>query len=110
MDVSSVMSRNAETLSALYAGKDQTGRYEALASQFRSRFGAEPELFVSAPGRTEVVGNHTDHNKGRVLAAAVDLDTVAAVSPRSDKKVELYSDGYARPFRVDLTSLTPVPS
>ena len=67
MDVSSVMSRNAETLSALYAGKDQTGRYEALASQFRSRFGAEPELFVSAPGRTEVVGNHTDHNKGRVL-------------------------------------------
>ena len=47
---------------------------------FRSRFGAEPELFVSAPGRTEVVGNHTDHNKGRVLAAAVDLDTVAAVS------------------------------
>ena len=110
MDVSSVMSRNAETLSALYAGKDQTGRYEALANQFRSRFGAEPELFVSAPGRTEVVGNHTDHNKGRVLAAAVDLDTVAAVSPRSDKKVELYSDGYARPFRVDLTSLTPVPS
>ena len=92
------------------AGKDQTGRYEALANQFRSRFGGEPELFVSAPGRTEVVGNHTDHNKGRVLAAAVDLDTVAAVSPRSDKKVELYSDGYARPFRVDLTSLTPVPS
>ena len=82
------------------AGKDQTGRYEALARRSSAAsFGAEPELFVSAPGRTEVVGNHTDHNKGRVLAAAVDLDTVAAVSPRSDTNVVmLYSEGYAQPL------------
>ena len=110
MDVVSVMKNNTEKLNALYSGVDQTARYEKLADQFRDRFNAEPEAFVSAPGRTEINGNHTDHNKGRVLAAAVNLDTVAAVAPRSDMKVELYSDGYARPFKVDLSSLTPVAS
>ena len=91
--------------------ESQKQRYKAAVAAFAEHFGSVGEhRFFSAPGRTEVVGNHTDHNKRRVLAAAVDLDTVAAVSPRSDKKVELYSDGYARPFRVDLTSLTPVPS
>ncbi len=109
MDVVSVMKNNSEKLNALYSGADQTARYAALADQFRARFGAEPEAFVSAPGRTEVVGNHTDHNRGRVLAAAVDLDTVAAVAPRDDMEVELYSDGYSRPFRVSLTSLAPAP-
>lgn len=109
MDVVSVMKNNSEKLNALYSGADQTARYAALADQFRVRFGAEPEAFVSAPGRTEVVGNHTDHNRGRVLAAAVDLDTVAAVALRDDMNVELYSEGYARPFRVSLTTLAPEP-
>ena len=109
MDVVSVMKNNSEKLNALYSGADQTARYAALADQFRARFGGEPEAFVSAPGRTEVVGNHTDHNRGRVLAAAVDLDTVAAVAARDDMNVELYSEGYSRPFRVSLTTLEPVP-
>ena len=109
MDVVSVMKNNSEKLNALYSGADQTARYAALADQFRARFGGEPEAFVSAPGRTEVVGNHTDHNRGRVLAAAVDLDTVAAVAARNDMNVELYSEGYSRPFRVSLTTLEPVP-
>lgn len=110
MDVISVLNNNSEKLAARYSGADQTARFTRLADQFRQRFKAEPDMFVSAPGRTEVIGNHTDHNKGRVLAAAVDLDTVAAVAPRSDMKVELYSDGYARPFKVDLSSLAPVDS
>ena len=110
MDVISVINNNSEKLTARYSGCDQTARFTRLADQFRRRFGAEPDMFVSAPGRTEVIGNHTDHNRGRVLAAAVDLDTVAAVALRSDMKVELYSDGYSRPFMVDLSSLAPVAS
>jgi galactokinase len=110
MDVISVVNNNAEKLAERYSGCDQTARLTRLADQFRSRFGAEPHMFVSAPGRTEVIGNHTDHNRGRVLAAAVDLDTVAAVAPRDDMRVELYSDGYARPFMVDISSLAPVES
>lgn len=108
MDVQSILSANAARLDALYAGTDQLTRYQAIADGFRRRFSQEPEMFVSAPGRTEVIGNHTDHNRGRVLAAAVDMDTVAAVRGRDDMRVELYSDGYARPFRVSLQTLQPV--
>jgi len=60
-------------------------------------------MFVSAPGRTEVVGNHTDHQNGYVLAAAVNLDTVAAVAPRDDSVVTLYSAGFDAPFTVDVS-------
>lgn len=102
MDVKKLLEKNAERMRALYAGADQTGRYEALAEAFRAQFNREPELFVSAPGRTEVVGNHTDHQNGRVLAASVNLDTVAAVAPRNDTIVKLYSAGYDKPFEVDI--------
>ena len=102
MDVKKLLEKNAERMRALYAGADQTGRYTALADAFRAQFDREPELFVSAPGRTEVVGNHTDHQNGRVLAASVNLDTVAAVAPRNDTIVRLYSAGYDVPFEVDI--------
>ena len=99
MDVRAWYNRNRARLDALYAGEDQFERYNRLAEAFRSRFNREPEAFVSAPGRTEVVGNHTDHQNGKVLAAAVNLDTVAAVAPRDDGRVVLYSEGYPRPSR-----------
>ena len=106
MDVRALMERNQHRMNALYAGRDQTARYEKLAADFRAHFASEPEMFVSAPGRTEVVGNHTDHNNGRVLAASVNLDTVAAIAPRKDGVIELYSEGYAHPFRVELADLS----
>ena len=106
MDVKQVFERNSQRLSALYAGQDQLPRYAALADDFRAHFGREPEMFVSAPGRTEVVGNHTDHQNGRVLAAAVNLDTVAAVAANGRDEVKLYSAGYDEPFVVELTDLT----
>jgi len=104
MNVKELCKTNGARLMKLY-GKDPTERYERLADQFRSRFGREPEAFVSAPGRTEVTGNHTDHNRGRVLAAAVDLDTLACVVKTDDGVVTLYSEGYDKPFRVDLSDL-----
>ena len=106
MDVRKLMADNAVRLAALYGGEDQTARYEKLAETFREKFHREPERFVSAPGRTEVVGNHTDHQNGRVLAASVNLDTVAAVAPREDNVVKLYSEGYRKPFEVDLSDLS----
>jgi len=102
MNVKALLEMNQQRMNALYAGKDQTERYTRLADAFRSQFGREPEAFVSAPGRTEVVGNHTDHQNGRVLAASVDLDTVAAIAPRNDTIVKLYSEGYDKPFEVDI--------
>ena len=55
----------------------------ALDAGFAAAFGGGPEGYFSAPGRTEIGGNHTDHQRGRVLAGAVNLDTAAAVTPSS---------------------------
>ncbi len=60
----------------------------------------------TAPGRTELGGNHTDHNHGKVLAASIQLDAVAFVSPRKDKKVIYRSTGYPDVL-VDLSDLSP---
>ena len=106
MDVRALFDRNAERLNALYAGIDQYPRYNALVEAFREKFECEPECFVSAPGRTEVVGNHTDHQKGRCLAGAVNLDTVAAIAANGTNVVRLYSEGYDKPFEVDLSDLS----
>ena len=67
---------------------------EALYRHFSEQFGRKPDLLFSAPGRTELGGNHTDHQHGLVLAAAVDLDTRAAVAPNGDACIRLWSEGY----------------
>lgn len=61
----------------------------------------------STPGRTEIGGNHTDHNGGRVLAAGVSLDAVAVAVPAQDDTITVYSEGYPQPFVVNLGSLGP---
>ena len=90
-----------DRLTHLYGNRNgmlvaQTTRYAGILKRHEELFHREDGnvLLVSAPGRTEIGGNHTDHNRGRVLAAAVNLDTLAAVSPREDMLVKLYSDGY----------------
>ena len=106
MNINELFARNQERLNALYANVDQKPRYAALAECFEANFGRAPEMFVSAPGRTEVVGNHTDHNNGRVLAAAVNLDTLAAIAANGESVVRLYSAGYDKPFVVDISDLS----
>lgn len=87
----------------------QKKRYLDLVKRHESQFNAQGRVLVlSAPGRSEIIGNHTDHNRGKVLAAAVNLDTLAVVSPRSDNKVQLYSAGYPAVV-LDLNELTPFP-
>ena len=81
-------------------------RCMALASTFQKTFGTEPTALFSAPGRTELGGNHTDHQHGCVLAAAVNLDALAAVRPSQSGMIRVYSEGYA-PFTVDLHDLSP---
>ena len=100
-------------ISALYGNRSgvaarQLERYMLLVKKHEDLFGNEavPRI-ISAPGRTELCGNHTDHNNGLVMAAAVDLDTVAAVSPRDDFKVNLHSEGFA-PVSLDLEEIGPI--
>ena len=85
---------NSQTKSALDAG-------------FAAAFGAAPERYFSAPGRTEIGGNHTDHQRGRVLAGAVNLDTVAAVKLNGTDTIRIQSKGYPLCV-VELSQLEPV--
>ena len=92
-----------ERLSVVYGdeAKLQQDRFYNLAETFEKDFaGCDDMRFFSAPGRTEVGGNHTDHNNGKVLAAAVNLDAIAAVSKRDDGIICVNSAGYT-PITVD---------
>ena len=89
--------------------EQQCSRYTSVLTRHEKAFHTEGPLYlISAPGRTEIGGNHTDHNRGRVLAASVNLDCLAAVSPRDDMEVHLHSEGY-RPLTVDLNDLSVRP-
>ena len=81
-------------------------RKTALDAGFAAAFGSAPERYFSAPGRTEIGGNHTDHQHGRVLAAAVNLDTQAAVRLNGTNTIRVQSQGYPLCV-VDLDCLTP---
>lgn len=120
MSYTEKMIRNLETekavhqLTWLYGTNEevlqqQKARYEALIRRHAELFGEKQDLqLISAPGRTEIGGNHTDHNNGRVLAAAVNLDALCAVSSRDDMKVRFYSEGYD-PIDMELSDLSVRP-
>ena len=66
----------------------QKPRYIRTAKEFINLFGNDRDVFVlSAPGRTEVCGNHTDHNNGKVLAASINLDAIAIAAKREDMTI-----------------------
>lgn len=66
-------------------------RYKALRHKFTDEFGTDGCYFATAPGRVELIGNHTDHNGGRVIGCAVDRDIVAAFVLTSDEVVTIIS-------------------
>lgn len=85
----------------------QKETYEKIKKGFAEQYGsAEGICYFSAPGRTEIGGNHTDHNHGRVLAAAVNLDIAAAARKTNDNKVSLKSLEYPGVDVIDLNDLS----
>ena len=83
----------------------QRKRYTLLKEKFESIFNLSPSYFFSSPGRTEISGNHTDHNHGKVIAASINLDSIAAVSLNNSNEVVIYSEGFTELFSVDLNKL-----
>lgn len=87
----------------------QRKRYLKLLENFSSLFGDRSDIrFFSAPGRTEICGNHTDHNRGKVLAAAVNLDAIAAAAKNNENTVKIKSAEYPDMDVIDLGLLTPL--
>jgi len=81
-------------------------RIAASVKNFLRSTGRNPTHAFSSPGRTELGGNHTDHNHGKVLAASVELDMLASAAPRSDDTVRIFSEGFGDPFIVHTRDLT----
>lgn len=98
-----------ERLCRLYgqAGETEKSRYLHLTDLYEETFGDGENLrFFSAPGRTEVCGNHTDHNRGKVMAAAINLDAVALASKTDDGIIVVKSENYPGDT-IDTAVLTP---
>ncbi|MBO4864425.1 MAG: galactokinase [Eubacterium sp.] len=72
----------------------QTERYISAVKAFEELFGEGDVCIVSAPGRTEVGGNHTDHQHGKVLAASINDDAIAVVSANDSNIIRIKSEGY----------------
>ena len=64
-----------------------------LRSMHLARFNAEPAIFV-APGRVNLIGEHTDYAEGFVMPVAINFATLAAISPRTDGKIVIYSENF----------------
>ena len=87
--------------------EEQKPRYIMLLEEFEKLFGGDRDVIItSAPGRTEVCGNHTDHNNGKVLAASINLDAIGVVAKSDEPTVRVKSLGHAMNV-VDITKLSP---
>lgn len=100
------------TLSELYGDHidERRARLVKLVNTFSDLYGDREISLFSVPGRSELSGNHTDHNHGKVIAASIDLDIVAAASARDDGIIRLHSEGFPEDV-VDINAyVTPDPS
>ncbi len=108
--INHIASGGCDKAFTLLYGKDRVGaqreRWTKLANSFLSLYGDTEVYMLSVPGRTELLGNHTDHNNGRVLAAAVDIDIIALASPAEDEYIRIKSEGY-REDVVNLANIDP---
>ena len=83
-------------------------RLEELRSRYEELFGAADLAYFTAPGRTEIIGNHTDHNGGKILAASITMDTICAAAPNGTSMVNIASEGYPM-VSLDISKLGEVP-
>lgn len=97
------------TLGELYGDQPgetrlQADRYQALVRQYEQSYGDGDVYLFSSPGRTEISGNHTDHNLGKVIAASINMDCVGAAAKNEDNKVRIHSVTYNEQFVIDLNA------
>ena len=91
------------------SAEQQTACYKELVEKFEKEFGDKDMMMFSSPGRTEISGNHTDHNYGKVLAGSINLDCKAAAAKNGTRKVNIVSETFNQKFSIDLDDLAPSP-
>lgn len=101
---------DSERLEKVYGESTKSAeRFRALAENFQKKYGHDEAEFFSAPGRTEIIGNHTDHNGGKVIAGSIDLDTIGAAQLNNSSVIHITSEGYDKEIVVDIAKLDSVP-
>lgn len=107
-----ILGAKGRSLMAQLYGEDHVQenirRYEEVLQGYEKMFGGDGDvLFFSSPGRTEISGNHTDHNHGKVLAGSINLDCVGAAGINDSNQVHIVSETYHQDFIIDLNHLEP---
>lgn len=101
---------SSQTLVKVY-GEDKISlvRFESLARNYEKFYNNDKMEFFTAPGRTEIIGNHTDHNGGKVIAGSISMDTIGAAYPNNLNVIEIISEGYDKKIIIDLNAVDQVP-
>ena len=102
---------DANILQRVYgdASEEAATRLNELEIRYHELFGAGVPEFFSAPGRTEIIGNHTDHNGGKILAASITMDTICAAASSGNNVVTIVSEGYPDPVVINLDAIDELP-
>ena len=97
---------NKNELTRIYGEAEKSAaRFQAVADHFAEIYHHDIAEFFTAPGRTEIIGNHTDHNGGRVIAGSIDMDTIGAAYPNNSSVIRITSEGYDKEVVVDINDL-----
>ena len=102
--------KGQEILEKLYTKegvKDNLKRYEDVLQGFVREFGKKDVKLFSSPGRTEISGNHTDHNNGKVLGGSINLDCIAAATNNGSNIVNIVSESFSQKFKIDINDIAP---
>ncbi|NBH32258.1 galactokinase [Clostridiaceae bacterium] len=99
--------KRMEELYGREQAEENAGRYRDMIEKFKNTYGDKDIFMFSAPGRTEISGNHTDHNHGKVLAGSINLDCVGIAAKNDSSKVNLVSETFNQKFTIDLEDLEP---
>ena len=98
----------ADLYGSLKTAENRT-RYEKLVDQYVKTFGDGDLKLFSSPGRTEISGNHTDHNHGKVLAGSINLDCAGVAAKNNSDQIRIVSETYNQDFTIDLNQLEVSP-
>ena len=96
-----------ENLQKIYGETEKSSaRFAHLGEKFAEIYKHDHAEYFTSPGRTEIIGNHVDHNGGKVIAGSINLDTVGAAAPNGTDVIRITSEGYRDEIVVDLSKLS----
>src|SRR5579863_5562607 len=91
----------------IMASTDEAERISEVERKYKELFGSSPEIVVRAPGRVNLIGEHTDYNDGFVFPAAIDHDVLIAATPRDDRQVRAYALNFEQSSTFTLDGVQP---